>query len=305
MDRYMELRQLRYLIAIADHRSIKRAAESVRIAQPALSRQLRSLEEELGVELVERSVQGATLTTAGEAFVKGVRKALAQIDDTVLQARASGASAPIDIRVGLPPMECQYFGLDFIDRMATGDPPVRIRIAETWTGAVLEMIQSKKIDIGLIGADQATGLTPKVEISRPRLFLLSKRADKKISDSSPIPARDLAGMKLILPAKGHATRSVIEKALSDARVSVDIAFESESWTTVKDVIEAGRASAILTALDAVNLMDLEKASLRPIVEPEITASYCLVGNDSMATSTFLPIFHRIADEIRETLSDRV
>ena len=76
----MELRQLRYVIAVADHRHFTRAAASVPVAQPALSHQVRLLEQELGIELFERSRSGARLTEAGEIFLLRARRALAEMD---------------------------------------------------------------------------------------------------------------------------------------------------------------------------------------------------------------------------------
>ena len=297
----MDLRHIRYLLAVAECRSITKAAEKVRIAQPALSRQLRLLEEELGVALVDRSASGTVLTSVGTVFVDRMRHVLADIDGAVSDIRALSATAPLEIRIALPPMESQYFGLDFIDHMAAGDPPALIRITETWTGTISELLLANTVDVGIVSDSQVAGFAIKTEVWTGKLFLLSKRKDGDSTSDSPIAVGELTGVDLVLPAHGNGTRPVIDEAFRAAGVTPKIKFETASWTMVKEIVESGRASAIVTDRDAINLINFTKVSLRLFVEPEIQTTLFLVGNDTMASSTRVPIFHRMADEIRRTL----
>ena len=118
----MELRQLRYVIAVADHRHFTRAAASVPVAQPALSHQVRLLEQELGIELFERSRSGVRLTEAGEIFLLRARRALAEMDAAreeiaAFKGLASG-------RLVLGAMQA-LAGLDLPRLLAAFPPPTR------------------------------------------------------------------------------------------------------------------------------------------------------------------------------------
>ena len=104
MTAHIDLRHLRYFIAVAEERSFRGAAERLHISQPPLSRQIRQLEEEMGVDLLERGKHGATLTPAGSAFLPAARKTLVQAERAIDAARSAGGGAGGHFVLGYTPV---------------------------------------------------------------------------------------------------------------------------------------------------------------------------------------------------------
>jgi len=147
----MELRDLRSFVAVAQHRNFSRAAEQLHVSQPALSEQIRKLEDELGAPLFERTSRGAVLTGAGEAFLPQARSVLAQADVAAETVRlvAQGVAGTLTLgfidsaAVGiLPPL---------IRRFTARYPNVKLRLRELGTRAQLEAVEAGAIDVGIVG----------------------------------------------------------------------------------------------------------------------------------------------------------
>ena len=99
----MELRHLRYFVAVAEMENVSRAALKLHVSQPALSRQIRDLEDEIGFSLLERTAKSVRLTDAGRAFLDNARALLQQADEAVKQARAVASAEPTELHVGHSP----------------------------------------------------------------------------------------------------------------------------------------------------------------------------------------------------------
>jgi DNA-binding transcriptional LysR family regulator len=149
----MELRQLRYAVAIATHRHFTKAAASVPVAQPALSYQVKLLEQELGIELFERSRAGTRLTEAGEVFVSRARRALAEVDAAreeiaALKGLAKG-------RLVLGAMQA-LAGLDLpglISAFHAAHPGVDVSLREDSTRDMFAMAARGEIDLAIAALD--------------------------------------------------------------------------------------------------------------------------------------------------------
>src|SRR5260370_4303008 len=99
----VELRHLRYFVAVAETENVSRAALKLHVSQPALSRQIRDLEDEIGFCLLERTAKSVRLTDAGRAFLNDARTVLQQADEAVKQARAIASAEPTELKVGYSP----------------------------------------------------------------------------------------------------------------------------------------------------------------------------------------------------------
>ena len=147
----MELRDLRSFLAVAHHRNFSRAAEQLHVSQPALSEQIRKLEDELGTPLFDRTSRGATLTDAGDAFLPQARAVLAAADAAAESVRmvAHGLAGTLTLgfidsaAVGiLPPL---------IRRFTARYPELKLRLRELSTRQQLEAVAEGEIDVGIVG----------------------------------------------------------------------------------------------------------------------------------------------------------
>ncbi len=146
----MELRDLRYFVAVAQHRNFSRAAEHLAVSQPALSEQIRKLEEELGAPLFARTSRGATLTDAGEAFLPQARAVLAQADAAADSVRMVTSGVAGTLTLGFIDSAALAILPALIRRFTERYPNVKLRLRELGTQQQLEAVASGAIDVGIV-----------------------------------------------------------------------------------------------------------------------------------------------------------
>lgn len=148
----MELRQLRYFVAIVDHGSLSRAALVLHVAQPALTQQLRQLEEELGAQLLHRSAQGVVSTDAGKVFYDHAQAILKQVADArsavTQSARPSGS-----VTMGLPHSISGALALPLLTAAREQYPDITLQLTEELTGNLAEQLKSGRVNLAVLFDD--------------------------------------------------------------------------------------------------------------------------------------------------------
>lgn len=147
----MELRHLRYFVVVAETLNFTRAAEQLRVAQPALSRQIQALEKEVGVRLFDRGGTKTALTAAGRAFLEGARITLEAANDTVRRARDASASALSTLRLGYVHPHFDHFLAPSIAAFHKLHPGIRVIPTELNPARQSEAIERDELDLGLVG----------------------------------------------------------------------------------------------------------------------------------------------------------
>ncbi|MER5387512.1 LysR family transcriptional regulator [Saccharopolyspora sp. NPDC002686] len=145
----MELRHMRYVLAVARHGSFSRAAEALHIAQPALSRQIRAIEAELDVKLFDRSSTGATVTPSGRTFVAHVRQVLALADSTGEVVRAESPQREL-VHIGLPPGLPQKWTVEVSRRLLSEVPSASVRFVEAGSTEQLRLLTQGRLDVAVV-----------------------------------------------------------------------------------------------------------------------------------------------------------
>jgi len=153
----MELRHLRYFAAVAAHGSFSRAAENQHLTQPALSRQVKDLEEELGVPLLRRGKNTVTLTEAGELFYEEARDLLARADQAILRVRGEARSEIL--RVGYPPSLTAGLLPGALAKFLAATPRVRLELADLDPREMAELAREGRLDL-VIGPPGLAPLVP-------------------------------------------------------------------------------------------------------------------------------------------------
>src|SRR3954468_6087780 len=142
----MELRHLRYFIAVAEERSVTRAAERLWLAQPGLSRQIRDLEQELGAKLFERHARGVELTEVGELFLERARTALAAVDAAGATGRDAAAGVVGTVRLGIALGASWHLTASVLDEFAQARPRVELTLLEGYAGTLWQELRDGHID---------------------------------------------------------------------------------------------------------------------------------------------------------------
>src|ERR1700712_2211680 len=146
----MNLRDLQYLVAVADHRHFRRAAEACFVSQPTLSVQLKKLETELGVELVERSPGHVMLTEVGRQVVERARIMLREADNIADIARRTIDPESASLRIGLFPTLAPYLLPHVVPSVHTNFPHLELLLVEEKTEDVLQHLHDGKLDAGIL-----------------------------------------------------------------------------------------------------------------------------------------------------------
>jgi DNA-binding transcriptional LysR family regulator len=256
----MELRQLEYLVAVAEEASFTRAAQRVHISQSGVSAQVRQLEHELGAELFDRSARTATLTQAGEAALAHARAALASaaamrqaVDDVIGLLRGR-------LTVGMV-TACTVTGLfDALDAFHRAHPGVTVTLTEEGSSHLVGLVRSGDIDLALIGA---AGGAPDGLAALP---IVSERlvaafpASHPLSQRSCLALEDLSRLPLICMPAGTGIRAAFDQACAARGVRPTVALEASAASVVADLAARGLGVAILSESMAAALSESMAAS---------------------------------------------
>src|SRR5947208_8946434 len=148
----VELRHLRYFVAVAEMENVSRAALKLHVSQPALSRQIRDLEDEIGFCLLERTAKSVRLTDAGRAFLDDARELLRQADDAVKKARAVASTEPAELHVGHSPTPFAEILPKTLRAFQRAMPNVHVRLHDWSNKDTLDGVRGGRLELGLITA---------------------------------------------------------------------------------------------------------------------------------------------------------
>jgi DNA-binding transcriptional LysR family regulator len=297
----LELRQLRTFLSLAELGSLTRAADQLRIAQPALSRQIRMLEEEIGLPLFLRHSRGMQLTEAGAALLRFASGPLRQLEIAVAQVRELETEVSGEVALGLMPSVADIFAGRLAERVAEALPKVSLRIAEAYVPHLVEWLQRGDLDATLSYAGvQGSGL--KITHLLQEDMLLIGPPESGLNLDKSVACATLASIRLVLPSMPSGLRKVVEQAAADANVKLDVKVEADAYVVLKHLVSVGKGYTILP-MSAV-ARDLASRRLRaaPLVEPTLTRQICLLEpkerSSSRATRAVLEILqHELAQLI--------
>lgn len=204
----LTLKQLRYFEALARHGHFGRAANACAISQPALSVQIKELEETLGTSLFERIPRNIRLTSFGEEFAMRVREILLSVDELGDFARASQDGLPGRLRIGVIPTIAPYLLPTIIGDLSYQHPEIDIHVRETLTEKLIQELEDGLLDTAIVALPISDALFTKIPLLKEDFVLVRKSEDK----SMPVANEKLLSeMRLLLLEEGHCFR---EQALS-------------------------------------------------------------------------------------------
>ncbi len=240
----MEMRQLHYFVALADEASVSRAAVKLSVAQPAISRQLRLLEEELGVTLFHRTGRGMKLTSAGRFFDDRLRKILGDLNDLEHDVRALKGVVEGKVTLGVPPTESHILLPPLLERLRREHPGVELRTVEAFSGDVSELLTTGHIDVALFYKAPRTKHYVADELLNESLYLLQP-GGAEAPGKAPLDIADLAAYPMVLPSRRHGLRALLDQICSEVDCELTVEHEVDSLMTIVRMVEAGSVSTIL------------------------------------------------------------
>ena len=255
----MELRQLEYLVAVAEEANFTRAAERVHISQSGVSAQIRQLEADLGATLIDRSSRHATLTTAGSAALTHARAALLSVDAMRQAVDEINGLIRGRLTVGMV-MACTVTPLfDILAAFHNAHPGIEITLIEDNSDRLVERVRSGDVHLALIGA---AGAVPPEFAALP---LVSEHLVAAVPFDHPLAKRrrtslaEISAYPIVSMPKGTGVRTVFDRDCTRKAIHPDIALQASAPGAVADLAVRGLGIAILTESMAANHADQLKA----------------------------------------------
>jgi DNA-binding transcriptional LysR family regulator len=197
----VDLRQLRYFLAVAEEKSFSRAAERLHVSQPPLSTHMQSLEKDLGVRLVDRTNRGVTLTPAGQVFYDEIRQVMRRLDQARLKARNAGSGDVGELSIGFVSIADYGILPPALRRFRERFPKVDVQLHELTTDAQIKGIRAGTLDLGIgLGPVHEPDLVFEL-LLRERLLLAAPKAHRLMKGSGAVRLKDLAGESFITPPR--------------------------------------------------------------------------------------------------------
>ncbi len=234
----MNFAQLRYFSAVAEHKSFTRAAVALRVAQPAITRQIKLLEAELGTALVARHPRGVELTEAGialfrrsELLIRGLEQARTEIRD--LSGAPSG-----DLRIGCTPALTRPLIVDPLFRFLKKYPNVGIQLQEGISDQLCNAVLTDQLDIAVISAKHPRPYLNTTVLFSEEIWLFGPPKGKK-KGRGAVPLGTIATLPLLLARRTQTTREIVETRMAAAGLRLNLVVETDSVQSIQELVLRG------------------------------------------------------------------
>jgi len=239
----MDLRGLECFVGVAEHLHFSRAAERLKISQPALSRQIKRLEGEFGARLFDRVSRRVALTVAGEELLARARSLLQDAESLRTRARdLSGGSTGV-LRVGATPQTLESLVSQLLTRYRRTCPKVEVQLVEDGAASLLDQIDRGLVNVAIAALPKGTMLQGRVLF--PLGVLAIVPATHRLSRRRNVEVTDLVDEPLLLLRKGFMTRQLFDGACQVAHVTPRVVLESGSPHCLLSLVEGGHGIAII------------------------------------------------------------
>jgi LysR family nitrogen assimilation transcriptional regulator len=271
----MDLRQLTAVITVAEVGSVTRAAEVLYLAQPAVTRQIRMLEDELGVQLFERTRQGMRLTTAGSVVAEHARRALRELQLARAAVRPDDDAAVAGmVTIGLLESSLYLLAPRLMTGVGARFPDIDLRVVTAYSGHLQQWLDAGEVDLSLLYNLSATPSVHVIPLVEEQLWAVAPPAEG-LSEDTPVTWAELAGHPLVLPVPGHGLRALIDKASPALAQALDISVETNSLLLQKLFVSDGHGWTVLPASGVVREIGDGTLTGAPLSEPEINRQIVL------------------------------
>ena len=250
----MELRSLNYFVRIAELGSITRAATHLHVAQPALTRHVQRLEEELNVALFTRANRGVRLTEAGQKLLDGATRVLRDIERTGDEIRAQDAHPSGKIVLGVTPTLCPVLVPDLFARMRRDYPMIELKVMHAGMVRLEEFVIDGRVDIALLSELSRSRLVASTRLAEEEMVLVTRPGTRP---AGTVSGDELGATPLIL---GDGLRAAMDALLAGLGIELNVATELNDHETIRLMVQQGAGAAVLP------LSSVSKERARGLIE---------------------------------------
>jgi LysR family nitrogen assimilation transcriptional regulator len=297
----MELRQLRYFVAIVDHGSLSRAARVLHIAQPALTQQIQQLEEEMGAQLLHRSAQGVLATDAGKTFYEHAQAILKQVGDAKSAVSQTAHKPAGTVALGIPQSVSGAFALPLLKAVRATYPEISLQLTEELSGNLIEQLRSGRINLAILFDDgqlTAFAASPLVE---EKLMYITRSESRFAVRGESITLADALSMPLILPGLQHGVRPRIENVARSAGFTIGNVTDINSIAILKSALEADMGATILPVAPVLSELERGVLTAYPISDARIARTVCLCASRNIPLTNAAAAVERLVLEVTREL----
>ena len=302
----MDIRHLRYFIAISEERSLSAASARLGVAQPSLSQHVIKLEAELGVTLLERSPRGVILTEEGHLLVRHAREICRSLDFCVAEMKEQGGTVRGTVAFGLPPSVSMVMSVPLAETVRVELPQVRLRAIEAMSGYVTRWIADGTVDIGFLYHIDAKSQFRTTHILDEDLFFFAGSDNWPLSTPPGAPVRlaDLADLPMILPSPSRGLRKTITRHADARGVALNVVLEMDAMTQIKELVARGSGFTIFAPAAAYDFVARGELSKSPIIDPVMSRPVYLAHNPARAQTNACRVIERMTLEVARDLVRR-
>lgn len=288
----LDLRQIRYFIALFEEESITRAAERLHVVQPAVSMQIRKLEAEYGLVLFDRTSQGVLPNDLAREFYKICTRIMGDVETA--HHFLIGAKGRVfgDIAVGIPPTLSLGIMARIVGRHCERFPEVKLRIIEGYSSNILDWLESGEIDVGILTGEFGEAKFSCLPLIEEDLVAVVPKQHRAAGGASMTGA-EFARLDLVLPSSPNLLRRLIDRSFATAGIELKPKLEIDSLTTVLELLRSGNYATMLpgnSVVDVLDRFDLRALGVsEPTTKRRLIAAHSAQKLLSRATETFIDL----------------
>lgn len=295
----VELRQFRYFVRIVESGSISRAANTLYVAQSAISQQIAKLEDELGCQLLSRSARGVTLTQAGEHFHQTAVKVLREVDEVKATLVGSQLQPRGKVSLGLPNSISLLCTAPLIARVANELPDVVLSIHESTSSTLPELLLSGRVDFAILFEEDLVKGFNYSHLFRDPFYLVEhvtgQRGPEDINHA-PATIRDIEGKRLAIAPPTNIVRRLLDSACRVYGVHYQLGVEVSAPAAILNAMRHGKLATVCPWATVLNWQQEPGLSIREIVEPNLSRTVVLAtAADAMPSEAAAAVHGIVCD----------
>jgi LysR family nitrogen assimilation transcriptional regulator len=298
----MELKQLSYFLGVAESGSFSKAAVRLSVAQPILSRQIKLLESDLGVELLYRNGRGVVLSEAGKLLETYAQGVVGLIGKARLEIGSLRAVPKGRVAIAMPPSIGWMLTGPLVLRCREVFPDILLHLAEGFSGHVAEWLSTGRVDIGIVYQAPRLSTLATEPLLSDELILLGAVSDPAGLGGDSVATERLAEIPVILPARPHGLRVLIDGELEKLGVVARIAFEVDAMPSTLSLVERGVGYTVLSEGAVKHLLNAGRIRSWTLINPTLKRELLLATSTQRPMSVATRLVARlIRDEVQTIL----
>ena len=302
----MELRQLRYFLTVTEAGSLSKAASVVGIAQPALSRQIRALEDEIGVQLFYRHGRGIRVTEEGAQFHAAIGPLLQELEQIKSDLGDAARIPAGTITFGMPPSMSAAIGAEIVSQFFALYPQVRLHLVDGFSGFVNEWLAAGRIDMAVINNARKAPYIRMDKLLEVDLLLFGRKQD--IEDLAPqketFRTPDLVGLPMMLVGRNHGLRRELDGAMQRLGLELNVKAEIDALVPLKKLVQEGHGFSVLPHGAIPRGIDNDEFAFRRLVEPALSQRFMLAFSLQRPTTLAMrELARRVRIELAKAVAD--